>query len=877
MIEPPITPITGGKALKTAEWMAENAYIAPGFHRLLAAGGLTLGLLGGRSFMDVLTARNGATGEEIPRSRTPEIIRPLHGLMRYNPYSDNPADRWKSVIDKMAPVAFGSVGVYLGASHYFHGRGITKEPFFAAGEAVSNAIKSGKYSTDTSDAMLRLLQSDTIRKASALPFTLGASAGPHIVGAAFPGNAGLIAISFQKGAGRSVGFPGLGWLNRLLGNHAAGSKFMYGANRDVMTWMATNIAHFDSAERWVEPKMLQSYVQNALQNFRDLPMEQVENVTRAFHTMIEGGYAHVAALKKAGASQEAIREQALKFLNGSQHPEKIGMVGPEFDRLLHKSGVDLSKVSLAKDAFSVMPRMFSKDPERAVLKAHAEYLNKNFGYTLDPKKWAEQQLEIHPWKITAAYGSALATLGGSLALASHAHHRLHSHTDKRHKPLLSEKSLTLTDAASAAKQEQANDLLSWANGKPLDLATWLSRVLITPPSMHRFMNAAYLSATLYGSVKLANVVTGRKLTKLNAGVGFIEKTMEDGGKLKTLVDHSALTKDKVWGVFKPLHGVLSYTPGSAELKDRWRQAAHFLFPVGVGMFGTFAGSHYFFADRIKSLKNPDTLEDYADKITLEQSKPFAAATALTSIFNTGSGIHLLPVFSYSSNLNNRYLMASGQQVAMPGIGEWWSGNAGTTPWGVKRTLRQIRLYLTHNPYARPRELSALVHSLIGKLYPQLTEDQLLEHKQTMLDRICEVRDSFLVEGHVPESKKAALGESMKTLLTGVGFEELLRASDLDPAKADLAHNGASGAIANFLGEKGKVEQLKNEYREKYAARIAAQKAGKTAGEIADAKPADFLRSLLDNGPARPSVNDNRPQSFTERAHVESKQGGTMEM
>ena len=122
------TTITAAKtastnALKGAEWMVENAYIAPGFHRLLTAGGLTLGLYGGRKFMDVVTARNANSGEETPATQTVELMRPLHGIMRYNPYSDNAADRWKFVIDKMAPVGVGAVGAYAQQGSIFPRRG----------------------------------------------------------------------------------------------------------------------------------------------------------------------------------------------------------------------------------------------------------------------------------------------------------------------------------------------------------------------------------------------------------------------------------------------------------------------------------------------------------------------------------------------------------------------------------------------------------------------------------------------------------------------------------------------------------------------------------------------------------------------------------
>lgn len=276
------------------------------------------------------------------------------------------------------------------------------------------------------------------------------------------------------------------------------------------------------------------------------------------------------------------------------------------------------------------------------------------------------------------------------------------------------------------------------------------------------------------------------------------------------------------------------------MKDRWRQAIHYIIPVGMGMFGTYTGSYLYFKDRIKLLEHPHTLEDYADRILMEQSKFYAGATALTSIFNTGSGIHMLPIFNYSSNLHNRYLMGSGQQVALPGLGKWWSGNAGTTPWGVKRSLEYLTNYLTFNPAARPEELPTIIHSVIGKLYPTLSEAKLLDVKQTMIDRIYDVRDSYLVENVVPQSKQATLHEAMKQMFSGIGFEALMRSSGLDPAKADLANNGASGTIANFFGHRTEVKKLTSEYRKDFAERLSKEK---------PVLPQEYLRNLLDRGAA----------------------------
>ncbi len=98
------------RALNGTEWIAENAYVAPGMHRLLTAFGLTAGLWAGRQMMDIITAHNTAEDTEMRREQVPEILRPLYGIMRYNNYSDHSSDRWKGVIDAIAPAILGSFG-----------------------------------------------------------------------------------------------------------------------------------------------------------------------------------------------------------------------------------------------------------------------------------------------------------------------------------------------------------------------------------------------------------------------------------------------------------------------------------------------------------------------------------------------------------------------------------------------------------------------------------------------------------------------------------------------------------------------------------------------------------------------------------------------
>ncbi len=828
---PPVSTVVkpGSRALPIVEWFSETAYTPPGAHRLLTAAGLTAGLLIGRGLMDVVTARSSNKEKPLERDQVLAPFTPLHGLMRYNPYSDRTPDRWKSVVDNLAPVMLGGVGAYLGSRHYFYGNELklwgngAAKAFNATTKSVSAKFKTGTLALDEADHMTGLVQSETMNKPAAFSFIWGSDTGFHLPGAWWVFGTGMSAERFATGVGRKPWIPFAGWFNRLMGNHSSGMLSLHGAMRDTAKWMEANVMKFSHPEKWLTSEALMKRVEAGLQVFRKVTPEQKQKLMKAFEEHLQKAHALREKLKAAGKSEEEISKKVYEFIGGTgEYKDGVGLFGVAYERMLIQNGFDLTKVKLGDfGPFTFVARLLGggKGP-RAVEAAYAKHLKEAHGI-----EYGESYLHDVTLKKTAYYTGFAGLTAAGIYAGDKIVTQLNKKVDAAGNP----------DTQNAEPEKQkGKGINGWVNGKPLDTLQWASRMLITPPSMHRFMNAAFLSGTLYGSAKFANVLAGRKLQLLRSGA----------------LPNSLVSKEQVWGIFKPLHGILEYTPGSSLLKDRWRQAAHALFPVSVGMFGTFTGSHMFFRDRINSLKKPETLEDYVDKISLEQSKFYAGATAFTSIFNTGSGIHLLPIFSYTGNLNNRYLAASGQQVALPGLGKWWSGNPGLHPWGVKQTLGHLCSYLTYNPDKNPHEVPLLVHSVIAKLYPDLPEDKLLVAKRKIIDRLMGIRNEYFEGDTIPEKNHKVLHERIHQLTGGQGFEELLMHAGLNPAEANLAHNGMQGKIANWTGSGRTVDRLQNEYRSKFAERMGHRGRPFTAQHatpFASGKKAEIPRGMSGNG------------------------------
>lgn len=839
------TNFTAKRLLPVAEWMAENAYIPPGMHRLMAAGGLALGLWGGRSLMDIVVARNHDDGSEMKRNTVPQLFRPLHGIMRYNPYSDASVDRWKSVVDKFVPAVVGGVTAYYGGRHYFHGKGFVlfdkaEKPLHAFSAASKTALSNGKVGLASAEQLSSLAQSDTMRRFSGGMYIAGASSGTDKAGGMILGNHNAWAVSFAQGAGIRTLFPGEGapvigrvvkYFNRnVLHSMGASSVGVGRAMNKISNWAAANI-HKANPE-WMSEKALTDVTKDITQNFK-LGAEQFDAVRARVQSFL-------SQTQKEFAGKSDFSALASKLQGGWG---KAGFSDMGVMKLLDEAGVDLATADIGNHGLlSLYSRgMNSGKLEVASRKAYAETLKKGMGEMVDGKpvfanirsEFDTAAPKLTPKQSLTLWGSVAGGLTGILGLGSLAA----THINKRAKLTADDngnRHIVTSSYTPPKKEKEPSTLLTAINGKPLDVMEWASRMVIVPPSMHRFMGAAYLSASLYVGMKVADIMTGHKLPLLrNAD---LTKSVLKAEEIKG-----------IWKPLKPLHNILGYTPGSSAITDRARTAFHYLFPVTLGAYGNYLGSKHFFRDRTLNMENPKGLEDYTDKILMEQSKVFAGVTAVTSIFNTGSGIHLIPFMNYSSNLQTRYLMGAGMEVATPGVGKWWSGNAGLTPWGTKKTLTYIGNMLGNNPAQRPRELPALVHGVLAKLYPTMPETDLLLKKREFLHALHEVRDTYFVNGAVPSSRQADYAKHMKELVTGEGFEHLLLAAGFDPAAANLASNGVSGRIATLLGKGDETRHLQAEYREKFSDRLAKEKQD----------PRAYLQSLA-NSPAeaKASANDN---------------------
>jgi hypothetical protein len=89
----------------------------PASHRLYNAVGMFGAFAAGAHIRDVLRGFD-SKNEVIEKDEVIFLLQPLHGLLAYNHYSDEPKDRWMKILCQMIPAVFGATGAIMGSVAY---------------------------------------------------------------------------------------------------------------------------------------------------------------------------------------------------------------------------------------------------------------------------------------------------------------------------------------------------------------------------------------------------------------------------------------------------------------------------------------------------------------------------------------------------------------------------------------------------------------------------------------------------------------------------------------------------------------------------------------------------------------------------------------
>lgn len=782
--------------LKLAEWFAENAYIAPGKHRLQTALGLMAGLYTGREMMNILTGQDGY-GDAVDPNRLLPPLRRFHGTLAYNRFEDTDYAKWHKVADAFVPMFFGAIGAMAGSAHFARATPIVRNL------KLDLAKGSKHFGLAHADMLANKKQAETLNYLAGLGLNMGSTSGVHLFPTMLASSTS--AFRFQLDHGKNIILPGL---RALSGNRGHSSRNMLASLNDFVSWAQNNAAHY-TGSAWYKNEMqpLMKYSKDMLQLFKEATPEQRQLVEQR----LEAVCSELDALAKAKASETGLQGEALvKELSrpGSPFDAKIktfiheGLEQSFIDaKLLDPNNLEASMKNVALGDYGIISRALDMFGARNTVPDYRNQFVKSFQQRRSGETTHHRVEKLLP-RDGVPY-----LLGAGAVTSTLAAMQLFGENDAPPETLPSSFAAQSSDLPRHEQAEIAHQLLDsqkkngWkgvVNGKPLDTLSWMSSVLVVPPGLHRFMNAAFLSGFLWGGAKVSSTLAARDLRG------------------------ATLALEEVPALLKPLHGKMAYVWKSSNPADRWKHVAHQLLPVGIGMPGTYLGSRLYFQDRIDNAQHAEYLEDFTDRILMEESEIYARGSAVTSILNTGSGFHMLPFVSYPSNLQNRFLMAQGQQIASPGVGKWWSGNPSKYPWHVKKQLNVLVNYAVGNSSEFPREFAPMSEALIAKLYPDLPEAELAQKRDAFVDKLYAVRDQYWKPGGVPEEQKSACKQALEASFRREGLERTLTEIGLNPLEAKLDHNGMGGKVARFLGANDNVERSIASYHRKAAERMDAQ-------------------------------------------------------
>ncbi len=805
-----------GKLLDTAHWAATVKNLDPSTHRLRNCYGLSMGLIAGRQLMNVATGST-PSGETIDKKDLPVFIQPLHGALAYDHFSDDPKDRWMKVFDNWLPGVMGGVGAMLGSYDF------AMDPAVGGiGQAAKAAEKNlGNLTIDKAELLSKFTQSHPWRGLSGLTSMFGSASG-----------FGLVPGINNYGATLGGSFIGVVGRDKLqtpyfpaLAEFISGNKHPFPFGPASMLGRMQNVMVHNTAK---DPKQARDMAYAILEPWfgEQVTERHVSDFVKEVHAARDKFF-------REGGVPENLKADCEKELH------KV-LTGVGLEKTFRKIGLNPETASIGRNGFiEFMSRMLGygerlDDIGRNYRKAYAA--RNNISIPLEDLTRATN----HPHDAkTLMAGGAVVALGaalvGGIALEAAHWHKQDNHdlleckkdaliktvgkTDNLMNSLakgagtggaqalpafdkaadvhagIADRFKHQREVLASRKAKAGQGFSSWINDKPLEYMELATDGLNSPESvgMHRASVATGLTAFGLVGMKVAEALTGRNFAGANVPI------------------------DKVHDVLHPLYKKLAYNPFSDHPKDKWGYVTHLAIPSLFATLGAVTGSTLFFQKRQGQVKKAEFIDEFENKATMAEAGPWTLLTATSALLATPSGNVFLPIpgINYGMSLGTRFTLSSGRKVIFPGLGEKWSGNASRYPYGPAALRDLMVKYAVNNKTPHPEQLEEMAIGILRPWFENVTGEQVL----AFVNKVEEDRDRFLKEGGVPEESKKDLEKLLIAHFKGAGLEGTLREIGLDPLKATLGNNGVSATIARYLGAEKPLQEIHQEFADKYTARL----------------------------------------------------------
>ncbi|MDX1974331.1 MAG: hypothetical protein SFT92_01505 [Rickettsiales bacterium] len=779
----PTQGILQNPAYKTARFMTEYVNVPISMHRLRNAIGLTAGLYLGRKLMNIVVGET-PEGQKIHKEDLPDPLKPLHGLLPYDHFSDDPSQRWMRVFDLLVPAVLGGIGACAGGAYHF------RDSFIKPTEAKMG-LSADKFFLADAEQRALYQQSKPWSTATGTSALFGSASGLGL----FPSIAhygGDLGTLFAMRAERSPS-P----LGHLVNSHSHIPMRPHKLINQMIEYAAGNPAG--------KLEELDEYANGILKAwFKDVSDTQVKD----FVKLVEGQRAQF--LKEGRLPEEAAAK-----LKDTLHK---GLQGAGLEKTFIKVGLDPRKADVGNQGFiSVIANTIgdalgmktSKHMEetRALLRKGMEARNPELAHIpFNPQEHQSQFTTAH--KATAGTLLGLAGLSfGAVATAKDT--SIHDLKVKRTAQHLDDAKETKNDgdtdkkfvervAPLADKKHQVHSKVDhgFLNGKALDMAE--------------------------GVTDMFNVVTGMNSHRLSCALGLTAGSWLGEETMKALTGFTFTgVKVQKADVLKPLqkfYKALAFNPHSDLPHDRWMQLVRWAVPTLVGAAAVVQASDMYFNARKKKFRDAKYLDEIEAKATSMQADPWSYGVAATAIYGGSSGFAWIPGINYMTHLGTRFSMASGRKVALPQLGKVWSNNDTLFPFGPPGMLDMLIREAVNNKSYDPELLETYAIGILKPWFDNVKPEQV----EAFVMKVHEVRDQFYREGGVPEEAKKKLEEDLKLHFKGAGLEETLEQIGLHPTEATIANNGLAGKLADAMGSKKLINKLKSDYVASYVERHKAR-------------------------------------------------------
>jgi hypothetical protein len=324
----------------------------------------------------------------------------------------------------------------------------------------------------------------------------------------------------------------------------------------------------------------------------------------------------------------------------------------------------------------------------------------------------------------------------------------------------------------------------------LNVGSWFGDAMLQVAPFNRMISAAALTAGMFGGAVVGVTLAGQDY---------------NGDTIK---------KANAPALLRPLHGLLEHNPTETDLASRTKRfAVRYAIPAAIGGAAVWAGSRWYLDSMEAKEKNdpPQYLEDYATAILRKQAKPWGVLSATTSLLASASGASVLP-FNYGVAVNTQTSMERGHRMMLGGIGDWYTNNPSSLPFGTAELEKFMIKYESQNPSLHPERTEELWGALVLPHFPKASKEQI----QRLVDKTFEIRDPYMqriLDGEDAKTVRTELEKTLTKHFTKDGLWSMLNDVGLDPAHAILTDNGFSGRVGDTLGMREQVDALQREYQE----------------------------------------------------------------